>query len=540
MKKRFLIIMIILVLLISVSSLYVFYNKDDKSIAEKEKISFSFKDITSLEFKSYSLNDFVNNDIKCIDNRCFYLDKDIEYTISDINSLGKQNVQIEITYDGEKYNHIYEIEVKDETLPEIVLVNDIIELNLNDEFDPKNYINSINDNYDGDLSNNVIVETNVDINKEGEYSITYSVTDSNGNTNKKELPVIVKAKDNKNTTTTNVVDKTTKVTIKTTKKITTTSKNKTTTVNKKTTFKDNVNSVKLTPVKTRYKELDKQIDKVVADINKKHNNNYDRLLAAYDYVMNYLSYEMVFIWGNTIYEMMDHYGYNYNDAHEVLLALLALENKTGVCDSYAALFMIITRNMGFDSYVMGGQVKTVSGGSTGHAWVTIKVNGTYYLFDPQIEDSKNGKQRLVYFGKTDKELKIYTYNRESNIKAFNYFKKLPEASSTVEVTGDINVKDSFEFKGYNETRYPSALNVKKGDVLNIKVSATGVSKYSFKLYYYDGNESSTRKVLVSSSSKELNYQINCNEVAKMRLEIEVEEGTNGRRHMIYYPVNISE
>lgn len=50
------------------------------------------------------------------------------------------------------------------------------------------------DNYDGDITNKVIVKNNVNIKKTGTYKVSYKVSDSNGNFEKKERIVIVKEK----------------------------------------------------------------------------------------------------------------------------------------------------------------------------------------------------------------------------------------------------------------------------------------------------------------------------------------------------------
>lgn len=53
---------------------------------------------------------------------------------------------------------------------------------------------TVTDNYDGDITNKVIVKNNVNIKKPGTYKVSYKVSDSNGNFEKKERIVIVKEK----------------------------------------------------------------------------------------------------------------------------------------------------------------------------------------------------------------------------------------------------------------------------------------------------------------------------------------------------------
>ena len=66
---------------------------------------------------------------------------------------------------------------KDEIKPEIKLIEDYGVATLGQEFKPKL---KATDNIDGDISSKVQV-SNLDINKAGEYNVTYSVKDSSGN-----------------------------------------------------------------------------------------------------------------------------------------------------------------------------------------------------------------------------------------------------------------------------------------------------------------------------------------------------------------------
>lgn len=49
-------------------------------------------------------------------------------------------------------------------------------------------------------------------------------------------------------------------------------------------------------------------------------------------------------------------------------AIPPMFDGVGVCDNYAAEFMLLTRAIGLESYVYNGQTRIVSGGFTGHAW----------------------------------------------------------------------------------------------------------------------------------------------------------------------------
>jgi hypothetical protein len=63
---------------------------------------------------------------------------------------------------------------------------------LNNEFTEPGY--EANDNYDGDLTNKVEISGKVDVTKEGEYNIKYTVSDSSGNKTVTKRKVIVTSK----------------------------------------------------------------------------------------------------------------------------------------------------------------------------------------------------------------------------------------------------------------------------------------------------------------------------------------------------------
>ena len=59
-----------------------------------------------------------------------------------------------------------------------------------------------------------------------------------------------------------------------------------------------------------------------------------------------------------------------------------LSLKKGNCYSFSALFSLLAREIGQPAYtVVGGLGKNASP----HGWVEIKLDGTVYIFDPQLE-----------------------------------------------------------------------------------------------------------------------------------------------------------
>ena len=98
----------------------------------------------------------------------------------DVSVLGEYNINYNLNYLNKEYNLVRKVKVVDNEKPMITL---------NGEKDITLYVNDVYkelgvtaiDNYDGDISNKVIIIGNVDTSKVGEYNLVYSVVDSSGN-----------------------------------------------------------------------------------------------------------------------------------------------------------------------------------------------------------------------------------------------------------------------------------------------------------------------------------------------------------------------
>ena len=90
------------------------------------------------------------------------------------------------------YRNIY---IKDSTKPELTVNSEKdITVYIGDKFEYPTY--KAIDNYDGDITGNVKVTDNLNLEERGEYEINYSVTDSNGNESTDKIAVKVKKKKN--------------------------------------------------------------------------------------------------------------------------------------------------------------------------------------------------------------------------------------------------------------------------------------------------------------------------------------------------------
>ena len=192
-------------------------------------------------------------------------------------------------------------------------------------------------------------------------------------------------------------------------------------------IEDILNSAKLNPIKTGYTSLDNQVSSVINSVTSSSMSTYEKVKALYDWVINNMSYQLGFVIGEEIDSLMNTYGFYEKDAIQVFLAANGFGTKRGSCDNYSAMFMILTRRIGLDSYVVSAR----NTNGTGHTTVNIKINGKWYNFDPQREDNskKNGKIMYYAFGEDDNDSKPYTYvNRSSDVAAFHKFNKQPESN----------------------------------------------------------------------------------------------------------------
>lgn len=69
----------------------------------------------------------------------------------------------------------------------------------------------------------------------------------------------------------------------------------------------------------------------------------------------------------------------------VPFALEMYRNGGGNCYRYAALFCELAKAVGYDARVVAGSVPSYSAGWAPHGWVEIRMNGTTYVCDPDLQ-----------------------------------------------------------------------------------------------------------------------------------------------------------
>lgn len=113
----------------------------------------------------------------------------------DTKKVGTYKISYNLTIKYLNVNRtlIRKVVVKDTKKPDLTINgNKEIHYYLGDSFEYPTYTAS--DEYDGDLTNNVKVDSNVDLEKEGTYEIKYSVSDSSNNETTDKVVVIVEQK----------------------------------------------------------------------------------------------------------------------------------------------------------------------------------------------------------------------------------------------------------------------------------------------------------------------------------------------------------
>lgn len=185
---------------------------------------------------------------------------------------------------------------------------------------------------------------------------------------------------------------------------------------------DRFNAAPLNPMQTNDPQLDAQIAQLLGRIVTQDMQTYDKVRACYDYVITHAKY------GTPTFmldeQQMMHYR-SMTDAWIVLFSKELLRTGVGVCNDYAALFLVLTRAIGLDCYYIGGNTTNTKGETKGHMWNVITVDGTDYLFDTQVEDKQSADGiRYTFFCKTFSEpiARIYSgYDLAQSKAAFGGF-----------------------------------------------------------------------------------------------------------------------
>lgn len=207
-KKIFIISLIVLGLVIILGCIYYFFIRE-KEIIHNVSFSLNGEDNITIEVGSEYED---SGATLMVDNIDKTNDIKIDYSKLDTNVLGESLIKYYYLLDNKEYSVTRNIIVVDTTIPEIKLNgSDTITILKGEEYEELGCIAT--DNYDGEITDKVEITSDVDNNKVGEYSITYSVSDTSNNNAIVTRKVLVK-EPKKVVVVSNTEEKETKVEVK--------------------------------------------------------------------------------------------------------------------------------------------------------------------------------------------------------------------------------------------------------------------------------------------------------------------------------------
>ncbi len=96
--------------------------------------------------------------------------------------------------------------------------------------------------------------------------------------------------------------------------------------------------------------------------------------------------------------------YHYMDASPSISSAWYAEfgyvNKKGNCYVMAATFYYMAKELGYDAHQVSGYVLQSGGNQAIHSWVEIDIDGTTYVFDPQVYQQKGSGGYYFTYGTT--------------------------------------------------------------------------------------------------------------------------------------------
>ncbi|MCQ2484907.1 MAG: hypothetical protein MJ168_06190 [Clostridia bacterium] len=154
-----------------------------------------------------------------------------------------------------------------------------------------------------------------------------------------------------------------------------------------------LNSAKLNPMRTGDADLEQRVDEVLAQVTTPKMSTYEKVRAIYDYLVRSNTYIIKMAPRATEKTYISPY-----DSDVVSRAKTILKNKRGNCIDFSAAFMVLTRRIGLDCYLVTGQILNKYGDKSLHGWNIIRINGKDYGFDPEgdFRYSDSGKSETKY------------------------------------------------------------------------------------------------------------------------------------------------
>ncbi len=141
--------------------------------------------------------------------------------------------------------------------------------------------------------------------------------------------------------------------------------------------------------------VSKEVDKIIKDNVKDNMNNYEKIKAIHDYIIN-----------NTKYDVeRNEKGASTSPSHK---ATGLLKDHLATCNGYADTMAIFLTKMGYDNFKVATTPEEISYSATGHVWNAVYVDKEWRHLDLTWDDrvSSDGSDYLYhkYFLVTNEEL----------------------------------------------------------------------------------------------------------------------------------------
>lgn len=143
------------------------------------------------------------------------------------------------------------------------------------------------------------------------------------------------------------------------------------------------------------KEIEKEIDKIIASEISDDLSDYEKIKKFHDYIIN-----------NTKYD--ENAKHNENPNNKSNIASGVLFNKLATCNGYTDTMAIFLSKMGLTNYKVATTPKEITYESSGHVWNAVYLNDKWYHIDLTWDDPvvSDGQNYLLYkyFMVTNEEL----------------------------------------------------------------------------------------------------------------------------------------
>ena len=186
LKFKIIIFAVLAIIALGVTSYFIFFNKEktvthivefklNEPIEQNIEVNTEYEELGT----SVTIDGVESNENILIDT-----------SELNIEQLGTYKVKYYVVIGDKEYSEYRNVSIVDTTVPIITLTGSSISLIIGEDYKELGY--EAHDNYDGDITDSVEIENNINSKKAGSYVVTYKALDSSGNETTVSRKVIVK------------------------------------------------------------------------------------------------------------------------------------------------------------------------------------------------------------------------------------------------------------------------------------------------------------------------------------------------------------